>query len=108
MQHFSYINFVIFQLLYASFNPNQCVFFLQQNISIALVGKNEKFHILNDEETARFVAAVEKRSGPPPDNGGGGGSNEPATIDDFDTHDPQDPKNPRDSGDPQVQVAMET
>lgn len=87
-----------------------CLLF-QQNISIALVGKNEKFHILNDEETARFVAAVEKRSGPPPDNGGGGGavgSNKPDTIDDFDTHDPQDPKNPRDSGDPQVQVAMET
>ncbi|XP_031617593.1 proteasome subunit alpha type-1 [Contarinia nasturtii] len=76
------------------------------NISIAVVGKNEKFHILDDEENARYVAAVEKRSGPPPDNDDGGsgavGGNEPPTIDDFDVPHEQD------SGDPQVQVAMET
>lgn len=77
-----------------------------QNISIAVVGKNEKFHILDDEENARYVAAVEKRSGPPsdPDDGSGAvGGNEPASIDDFD-----DGREDRDTGDPQVEVAMET
>lgn len=81
-------------------------FFFNQNISIGVVGKNEKFHILNDEETARFVGAVEKRSGPPPDDGGGSGvvgGNEPATIDDFD-----EPRDDQRSGDPQPQVAVET
>lgn len=62
---------------------------------------------MNDEDNARYVAAVEKRSGPPPDDGDDGdvgvGGNEPATIDDFE--DPRDEKGP---GDPQVQVAMET
>lgn len=83
------------------------VFFFQQNISIAVVGKNEKFHILNDEENARYVAAVEKRSGPPPDDGDGGagvvGGNEPASIDDF-----EEPRDDQGPDDPQVQVAMET
>ena len=72
-----------------------------------MVGKNEKFHILNDEETARYVAAVEKRGGGPPDNDDGGagavGSNEPASVDDFDQ--PRDDQAP---GDPRAQVAMET
>lgn len=75
----------------------------EQNISIAIVGKNEKFHILNDEENAHFVAAVETRGGPPndPDDGSGAvGSNEPASIDDIEEE--------RAPGDPQVQVAMET
>lgn len=48
------------------------------------------------------MAAVEKRSGPPPDgdDGGAGGvaSSQKATIEDE----------PEASGDPQVQVAMET
>lgn len=73
--------------------------FLKQNISIGVVGKNEKFHILNDEENARYVAAVEKRSGPPPDDGGPGG----AMIEDI-----ADPSSERGPGEPQVQVAMET
>lgn len=75
----------------------------QQNISIAVVGKNEKFHILNDEENSRYVAAVEKRSGPAPGNDGGAGTGESATIEDID--DPRDDQGP---GDPQPQVAMET
>lgn len=90
----------------ALFNANRTFSSLSQNISIAVVGKNEKFHILNDEDIARYVAAVEKRSAPPPDGGDDGGSgavggNEPPSIDDI--------EEPRDlSGDPQVQVAMET
>lgn len=88
---------------------NSSICFNSQNISIAVVGKNEKFHILDDEENARYVAAVEKRSGPPPDGGDEGGSgavggNEPASIDDF--------EEPRETpGEPQPQVAtmaMET
>lgn len=70
-----------------------------------MVGKNEKFHILDDEENARYVAAVEKRSGPPPggDNGGGSGAvgeNEPASIDGR--------RDDRAPGEPQPQVATET
>lgn len=78
--------------------------YFEQNISIAIVGKNEKFHILNDEENARYVSAVEKRTagGPSGGDGGAGTVSEPATIEDID--DPND----HDSGDPQVQVAMET
>lgn len=55
---------------------------------------------MNDEDNARYVAAVEKRSGPAPGNDGGAGTGEPATIEDID--------DPRDPGDPQPQVAMET
>lgn len=79
----------------------------QQNISIAVVGKNEKFHIVNDEENARYVSAVEKRTAGGASGGDGGGAgpggNEEAKIDDFDET-PGD----YDSGDPQPQVAMET
>lgn len=63
---------------------------------------------MNDEENARYVSAVEKRTGGGASGGDGGdggagpGGNEPATIDDFD--EPGDD----DLGDPQVQVAMET
>lgn len=60
---------------------------------------------MNDEENARYVAAVEKRSGAPPGDGGSGavGENEPATIDDFD-----DRRDTRVPGEPQPQVATET
>lgn len=81
--------------------------FFQQNISIGVVGKNEKFHILNDEENAGYVAAVERRSGPPPDDNDDGGSgavggNETARIENIDeSRDDQGP------GEPQPQVAME-
>lgn len=42
------------------------IFFLSifQNVSIAVVGKNEKFHILNDEENTIYVSAVETRVAP--------------------------------------------
>lgn len=73
-----------------------------QNISIAVVGKNEKFHILNDEETAVYVAAVEKRGGP-----GSGGNDGDATISSSDVTD-ELIDTPRDSGDPIPLVAMET
>lgn len=69
-----------------------------QNISIAVVGKNEKFHILNDEETAFYVAAVEKRPPGPPDADFGGVA---APIDDAVRED-EGPE------DPQVAVAMDT
>lgn len=77
-----------------------------QNISIAIVGKNEKFHILNDDENSRFVSDVEKRTAGGATGGDGGagpGGNEAATIEDID-----EPGDDDDSGDPQVQVAMET
>lgn len=71
------------------------------------MGKNEKFRILNDDEISHFVSAVEKRTAGGVSGGDGGGAgpggNEPATIDDFDV-----PGDDDDSGDPQVQVAMET
>lgn len=54
---------------------------------------------MDDDENARYVAAVEKRSGPAPGNDGG----DAAPIEDID--DPRDDQGP---GDPQVQVAMET
>lgn len=64
---------------------------------------------MNDEENARYVAAVEKRTGGGPsggddgdDGGAGPGGNAPATIEDID-----DPRYDA-TGDPQVQVAMET
>lgn len=47
-----------------------------QNISIAIVGKDQKFRILNDEETSFYVSAVEKRTGP----GGSGGSGGDASV----------------------------
>lgn len=71
-----------------------------------MVGKNEKFHILNDEENNYYVSATEKRTpGPPPgpdDSGSGAGSSQPPNIDDG------VPKPDEGPGDPQVQVAMET
>lgn len=61
---------------------------------------------MGDEENSRYVSAVEKRSGGGATGGDGGagtGGNEAAaTIEDID--EPGDD----DSGDPQVQVAMET
>lgn len=58
---------------------------------------------MNDDENARYVSAVEKRSGAASGGDGGGGTTEPAaTIEDID-----EPRH-YDSGDPQVQVAMET
>lgn len=56
---------------------------------------------MNDEENARYVSAVEKRTGGGPSGGDGGAGtiDETATIEDIDE--------PRDTGDPQVQVAME-
>lgn len=76
-----------------------------QNISIAVVGKNEKFHILDDSETSYHVAAAEKRSpGPPPGpDDGSVGSTQPPSVDDA-----ADKKEDKGPGDPQVQVAMET
>lgn len=57
---------------------------------------------MGDEENARYVAAVEKRSGPPPGgkNDGPGSTGEAASMEDI--------PEARDTGDPQVQVAMET
>lgn len=82
-------------------------FFVQQNISIAVVGKNEKFHILGDEENSRYVASVEKRTGAAPGHDGSSGTGEPSTIEDID--DPRDdPRDDQGPGDPQPQVAMET
>lgn len=76
-----------------------------QNISIAVVGKNEKFHILDDSENSYYVAATEQRPpGPPPGpDDGGVGSTEPPSIDNA-----ADKKQDKGTGDPQVQVAMET
>lgn len=58
---------------------------------------------MNDEDNARYVAAVEKRSGPPPDGGddgsGGVGGNIHPIIEDVQEEE---------LGDPQVLVAMET
>lgn len=81
------------------------IYDILQNISIAVVGKNEKFHILDDSENTYYVAAAEKRSpGPPPGpDDGGAGSSEPPTVDDA-----ADKKQERGPGDPQVLVAMET
>lgn len=76
-----------------------------QNISIAIVGKNEKFHILSDDENSYYVTATEKRPpGPPPPgpSEGGAGSTEPPSIDDGVKKEDKGP------GDPQVLVAMET
>lgn len=81
------------------------IYLFSQNISIAIVGKNEKFHILDDSEIAYYVAATEKRSpGPPPGPGdGGAGSVTPPSIDQEANK--RDDKGP---ADPQVLVAMET
>lgn len=52
------------------------LFAFLQNISIAIVGKDQKFRILNDEENLFYVSAVEKRTGP----GGSGGSGAEASA----------------------------
>jgi len=74
------------------------------NISIAVVGKNEKFHILNDKENAHYVSATEKRPpGSPPSSGDVGvGETLPPPIDREEDKPDEGPQ------DPQVQVAMET
>jgi len=74
------------------------------NISIAIVGKNEKFHILSDKENTYYVTATDKRppGSPPPPEDVGVGSTLPPPID----HDDKDTDDSR--PDPQVQVAMET
>lgn len=62
---------------------------------------------MNDDEISHYVSAVEKRTGGAASGGDAGGAgpggNEAARIDDFD-----EPGDKKDSGDPQVQVAMET
>lgn len=74
-----------------------------QNVSIAVVGKNEKFHILGDDENSYYVAATEKRPPPPGPDDGGVGSTQAPSIDDA-----ADRKEDKGPGDPQVLVAMET
>lgn len=72
-----------------------------QNISIAIVGKNEKFHILDDGENTYYVAATEKRPpGPPPGPDDGVGSTQPPSIDDA-----ADKKEDKGPEDPRVTVA---
>lgn len=73
-----------------------------QNISIAIVGKDQKFRILNDEENKFYVAAVEKRTGP---GGGSGGSGDASTAS-APAPPADDPRDDR-PGEPQASVAME-
>lgn len=70
---------------------------LFQNISIAVVGKNEKFHILSDAENNEYVSAIERRPAP-------GAAAEPETP--APGPSPDGPPGPGDR-DPQVAVAME-
>lgn len=78
---------------------NTFILAVLQNISIAIVGKDEKFRILNDEEIKVYVAAVEKRGGP----GGSGGSGDASAAPAPPADDPRDER----PGDADAQVAME-
>lgn len=79
-----------------------------QNISIAVVGKNEKFHILDDKENSHYVSLIERRPpppGPPPGDVGVGG-NEPDPVDKA--QDEKDREAAKGPVDPVPDVAMET
>jgi len=68
-------------------------------VSIAIVGKNHDFTILDESDTATYLTQIEgddKRGRP----------TEPAMQDD--TRPPQDPPADEDPQDPQVSIAMET
>lgn len=83
-----------------------CLEFISfQNISIAVVGKNEKFHILDDKENNVYVSAIEKRTP------ASGSSSAPGDVGvGSSLPKPDDPKDDDDApgDDPQVAVAMET
>lgn len=74
-----------------------------KNISIAIVGKGEKFHILEENENAQYLTNIVRRGG-----GGGGAaqagtSGGPPPADDDQPQPPNDP-----AADPTPAVAMES
>jgi len=78
------------------------------NISIAVVGKNEKFHILDDKENSQYVSLIDKRPPPPgpPPSGAGPGSSQPPSVDKA--QDEKDRAAEKGPVDPIPDVAMET
>ncbi|XP_055638154.1 proteasome subunit alpha type-1 [Toxorhynchites rutilus septentrionalis] len=71
-----------------------------KNISIAVVGKDEKFHILEENENAQYLTNIVRR-------GGGGGGQVDASGGQPPADDDQ-PQPPNDPADPIPAVAMET
>lgn len=73
------------------------IFFKFQNISIAVVGKGEQFHILDDKETGEYVSAIEKRT-----------ADRTASGTTESVSGPADDSGAPGDDDPQVAVAMDT
>ncbi|XP_055614113.1 proteasome subunit alpha type-1 [Uranotaenia lowii] len=72
-----------------------------KNISIAIVGKGEKFHILEENENAQYLTNIVRRGGGGSQAAGSSGGAPPADDDQ-----PQPPNDP--AADPTPDVAMET
>lgn len=74
--------------------------FCEQNISIAVVGKGEAFHMLDDKETGEYVSGIEKRGGERASGAAGESGSGVGPTGDSDA--------PTGDDDPQVAVAMDT
>lgn len=71
-----------------------------KNISIAIVGKGEKFHILEENENAQYLTNIVRR--------GGGGAAQAGTSGGQPPADDDQPQPPNDPADPTPAVAMES
>lgn len=74
-----------------------------KNISIAIVGKDEKFHILEENENAQYLTNIVRRGG-----GGGGAAGQAASSGGQPPADDDQPQPPNEPADPTPAVAMET
>lgn len=74
-----------------------------KNISIAIVGKGEKFHILEENDNAQYLTNIVRRGG-----GGGGGAAQAGTSGGQPPADDDQPQPPNDPADPTPAVAMES
>lgn len=75
-----------------------------KNISIAIVGKGEKFHILEENENAQYLTNIVRRGG----GGGGGAAAQAGTSGGQPPADDDQPQPPNDPADPTPAVAMES
>lgn len=74
-----------------------------KNIFIAIVGKDEKFHILEENENAQYLTNIVRRGG-----GGGGAAGQAASSGGQPPADDDQPQPPNEPADPTPAVAMET
>lgn len=72
-----------------------------KNISIAIVGKDENFHILEEQENGQYLTNIVRR-------GGGSGSGQAASSGGQPPADDDQPQPPNEPADPIPAVAMET